>query len=137
MKLITRNSDYAIRALLYVSQHPKKIFSAQELTRALNMPRALLRSVLQKLSRGGYLDSARGKDGGFSLRVNAASIKISEIIMLFQGSIEINECTLKKKICPNLKNCVLRRKIKDIEELVISKLSNITIGSLVIDADER
>jgi len=53
------------------------------------------------------------------------------LIKIFQGPLKLNECLFKKKVCPNKDTCVLRGKINSIEKEAISKLSSITIASLI------
>jgi DNA-binding IscR family transcriptional regulator len=50
---------------------------------------------------------------------------------IFQGEISLNECFLKKNICPNRGKCVLRKKLSSIEDDVIRQLKAINIASLV------
>ena len=67
MKLINRDTDYAVRALSYILRRKDKIVTAAELVRELDMPRPFLRKILQSLNKNGFLKSQRGKGGGFIL----------------------------------------------------------------------
>jgi Rrf2 family protein len=130
MKLITRDTDYAVRVLLYMAKQKGKIVSATDLVGKLNIPKAFLRRILQELSKTGFLKSQKGKGGGFELAVSPVGIKISDLIKIFQGEMSFSECLFKKKICPNTKTCPLRCKIKNIESKIIKELEGITISSL-------
>jgi Rrf2 family protein len=131
MKLITRNTDYAIRALVYLAQTKKEIASVEELARELKIPRAFLRRLLQVLGKKGILKSHKGKGGGFILRVAPEKIRIVELIRIFQGKIGIVNCMLKKQVCPNTSSCLFRAKIKEIERNVLTQLESITLASLL------
>ncbi len=131
MKLITRNTDYAIGALLYLARHPKRSVPTGELVKELCMPRAFLRRLLQALGKEDLLESYRGKGGGFILRVPGSEIDIARLMRIFQGKLEIIDCRLKKKICPNRNSCILRAKIKKIERKIIRELESITVASLL------
>lgn len=130
MKLITRNTDYAIGALLYLARQ-KRVVSAKELVKELHIPEAFLRRLLQALGKEGILESYRGKGGGFIFKVPPAQIDIARLMKIFQGNLEIVNCLLKKKICPNRSSCILRSKIKEIERKVIRQLESITLESLL------
>jgi DNA-binding IscR family transcriptional regulator len=52
-------------------------------------------------------------------------------MQVFQGDIKINECTFKKEICPNINDCLLKKKLDEIEYEVLKKLEKITIYSLM------
>jgi len=131
MKLITRDTDYAVRAICYFATHKKKIISVAELVKELKIPQPFLRKILQLLNKNGILHSCKGQGGGFSLLVSPAKIHLIDLIMIFQGPIELNECLFKKKICPNRSVCKLRHKINEIEEKVLKEIGFITIESLI------
>ncbi len=131
MKLITRNTDYAVRALCYISKQKTKSASAAEMVAKLRIPRPFLRKILQILSGEGLLRSTKGQGGGFSLAFPAKKILLTDLIRIFQNTIQLNECVFKKKICPNRKTCMLKKEIDDIESDVLGRLRRISIASLV------
>ena len=49
MKLITKDTDYAVRAIMYIAGSDKKIVSTAELMENLRLPRPFLRKILQVL----------------------------------------------------------------------------------------
>jgi len=130
LKLITRDTDYAIRALCYIAKQNKEIVSVTELVKKLKVPRPFLRKILQILNTKGILESYRGLGGGFKLLRSANKIFIVDLIIIFQGSFNLNECFFKKMICPHKKDCQLKKKIDDIEKVVLLKLKTISIASL-------
>ncbi|MBM3702667.1 MAG: Rrf2 family transcriptional regulator [Actinobacteria bacterium] len=131
MNLITRNTDYAIRALCYIVKSNKDIVSVKELVEGLKMPRPFLRKVLQELNKKGILRSYKGKNGGFVLATRPENIYISKLIEIFQGPIKLQEHTFKKKICPEIKSCVLKKKIDEVENYTILKVNSLSIASLL------
>ena len=131
MKLITRNSDYAVRALCCIAEQKQEVISADQLIKSLEMPRPFLRKILQILNKEGLLNSFKGKGGGFTLAISPEKINLIDVMKIFQGPIKLNECTFKKKVCPNIKDCPLKKKIDKIEKEVIFKLRAINIESLL------
>lgn len=131
MKLITRNTDYAIRALCCIAEQEKDIVSADHIVKYLKMPRPFLRKILQILNKEGLLNSYKGKGGGFALALPPEKIFLMDLMKIFQGPIKLNECKFKKSDCPHIKNCLLKKKMDKIEEDVILRLKAITIASLV------
>lgn len=132
MKLITRDTDYAIRALCFIANRPKEIVSVDDLVKNLKMPRPFLRKILQALNRDGILHSYKGSGGGFKIAVPAGRISIVDLIEIFQGALRINECFFKKRRCPNMNICKLRKKIGGIEKNVLAELKSITIADLLL-----
>ena len=131
MNLITRNTDYAIRALCCIAKNNKSIVSVKELVEDLKMPKPFLRKILQELSRRGILMSYKGKNGGFALVIKPERIYIGRLIEIFQGQIKLQEHTFRKKIRPEIKSCVLKKKIDILEKYIISELNSLSLVSLL------
>jgi Rrf2 family protein len=133
-KLVTRNTDYAVRALCYIVAREKKkeegVASVTELVKVLGMPRPFLRKILQKLNSAKLLISQKGKGGGFRLAKPADRIFITEVMQIFQGPFKLNECMFKRKICPNRRACFLRKRLEAIEEFAVAQLKGVTIKEI-------
>ncbi len=130
MKLITRDTDYAVRALVYMAKDPDHVTSVQELVDSLAMPRAFSRRILQTLSRKGILVSSKGKGGGFVLNKSPGRIRLFDLMEAFQGRVSTVSCMFKKSICPNTRVCPLRGCAKKLERKIFDALQDITIASL-------
>ena len=131
MKLITRDTDYAVRALCQIARNKNRVTSVHELVDELKMPRPFLRKILQRLNKERLLKSFKGKNGGFILALPAEKIYLVDLIKVFQGPIKVNECVLRKNLCPDTNVCILRQKISGIEKQVVSQLKTINITSLM------
>lgn len=130
MNLITRDTDYALRALCYIAKQKKGLFSARHLVMELKIPRPFLRKILQKLNSKGILTSYKGKGGGFVLALAADKISVLDLISIFQGPVKLQEHIFKKRGCPNIKTCVLKKKLDAVNRLVISELDSVTVAAL-------
>ncbi|MBL7131282.1 MAG: Rrf2 family transcriptional regulator [Candidatus Omnitrophica bacterium] len=131
MKLITRDTDYAVRALIFIIKQKEKIVSVSKLVKNLKIPKPFLRKILQVLNKKGLLNSFKGKGGGFSLAIAPNKIFLLDLIRIFQGPLKLNECILKKRICPNVKTCRLKKRIDSIQRYVVSELKDIALASLL------
>ncbi|NQU38774.1 MAG: Rrf2 family transcriptional regulator [Lentisphaerae bacterium] len=130
MNLINRDTDYAVRALCHMAQHPDTIVSVADLHPQLQVPRPYLRLILQTLAREQILQSFRGKGGGFKLAKPPAKIRLSDIIEIFQGDIALVECVFHGEACPDCTTCPLRRTVMEIEAMALKTLRATTIASL-------
>ena len=131
MKLVTRDTDYAVRALCYMAKKGKGVISCVELVKELRIPRPFLRKILQELGKRGIIRSHKGVGGGFSLSLPAGEIRLIDLMEIFQGPVEFNKCLFKKTLCPNRATCPLKKKIDNIGKRVEAELESITIGSLL------
>lgn len=131
MNLITRDTDYAVRALCYMAQRPEQVVSVTDLCSQFSMPRQYLRRVLQALARHNILESFRGHGGGFKLRKDPSQILLTELMAVFQGKFDFTRCVFRAAVCPNQGSCPLRKKVKQIEKNALTELRATTIASLV------
>ncbi|MBI4706591.1 MAG: Rrf2 family transcriptional regulator [Candidatus Omnitrophica bacterium] len=131
MKLITRDTDYALRALCFIAKKNGKIVAVPELVRELKIPRPFLRKILQSLHKHGVLSAYKGAGGGFKLAKPAKRIFLFDLLAIYQQDWHLNECLFKKMLCPNVRKCALKKKIDKIERFVKKELSLISIASLI------
>jgi Rrf2 family protein len=131
MKLITRDTDYALRAVCFIAKQKGRIVPVSQLVKELKVPQPFLRKLLQILSKKGFLCSQKGMGGGFRLSRTAEEISLLDLLAAFQGPLQLNECVLKKRRCPQIEKCPLKKKISSLEKYVIRQLSPVTVGSLI------
>jgi Rrf2 family protein len=131
MKLITRDTDYAIRALLFLARQRDRTVSVTDLVGSLKIPRPFLRKIMQTMNKKGVLSSHKGNGGGFRLARPADQIFILDLVRIFQGSTTLNQCLFKKRLCPDRSGCPLKKKIESLEKYVFSELRKTTIAGLV------
>ena len=131
MKLITRDTDYSLRAVCFIAKQNSKIVPVSRMIKELKMPGPFLRKILQVLNRKGILKSHKGQGGGFSLEASPERIYLVKLAEIFQGPLKLNDCIFKRKPCPSVKVCALSAKLERIEKIVKKELSLITIASLM------
>ncbi|MBM3422688.1 MAG: Rrf2 family transcriptional regulator [Chlorobi bacterium] len=131
MKVLTKNTDYAIRALLTLGEAKGGYLSARAISLEQEIPYQFLRGLLQEMIRHGLVFSKEGVGGGFKLAKEPDEILVSELIGIFQGKVQVSECMFRKQICANRSRCVLRHEIMRIEQVVKQEFDNITIGKLL------
>ncbi len=137
MKMITRDTDYAIRTLSCIAGKKKKIVTVRELTEKLDMPKAYLRRVLQILNKKGILKSLKGRGGGFSLIKDPEEITVFDLVEIFQGPFQLSDHILKGKVCPSINTCYLKEKLDRMEKHVARELKGITIASLMTNGPDH
>lgn len=131
MKLITRDTDYAIRALIFMAKRKEQKVSVTELVKELEVSRPFLRKILQILNKKGIVKSSKGKGGGFLLANSPDKIFLIDVREIFQGPLKISECLLKRNVCPDVRHCILKERMQDIAEYMALKLDSINIVSLL------
>lgn len=130
MKLVTKNIHYAIKSLLYLAGEPQQVISARALAVVLKIHRPFLRKILQILSKHKILKSLKGKGGGFILNVQPDKIRIKDVVNIFQIDMDIINCIFGRDVCSQANHCLLRKRLKIIEDKLHKELSTITIATL-------
>ena len=103
---VTREGDYGIRSVLYLSRQPfKKVSFVNEISEEYKIPRSFLAKILQKLVKAKLVRSYRGVKGGFSLARQARDITVLEVLEAIEGKLALNICISDKKKCSFSKHC--------------------------------
>ena len=130
VKLLTKNSDYAIRALIALQETKDNFLPAREISESQNIPYQYLRGILTKLIKNGFVESREGLKGGFKIKKSTGKASIADVIRIFQGDIQLTECMFRENICGNKATCVLRKEISKVEKIVADEFSGITLEKL-------
>ena len=133
MKLVTKESDYAIRAVLFLAQNTGRYVSSREISEKDYIPLRFLRKILIVLKGENIIETKEGKSGGLKLKKKADKISLKYLITLFQGDVQFTKCLFRGKVCHNRATCVLRKRILNIEEKVAREFEKITIKTLIKD----
>ncbi len=103
---VTREADYGIRSVLYLSRQPfKKVSFVNEISEEYKIPRSFLAKILQKLVKAKIVRSYRGVKGGFSLARQARDITVLDVLEAIEGKLALNICVSDKKKCSFSKHC--------------------------------
>jgi len=103
--LITRETDYAIRCILYLSEHKNNTKNINEISKHTYIPKAFLSKIVQILVKNNILSSIKGKYGGVKLVKEPEKINLLDIIKIIQGDISMNICVIDNKLCKLSNTC--------------------------------
>ncbi|HAM38607.1 MAG: hypothetical protein A2474_08345 [Elusimicrobia bacterium RIFOXYC2_FULL_34_12] len=135
MKFFKKNTDYAVRAIMYLAKNRGKYISSTEISEKEDISLYFIRRILQVLTNKGIISSREGVSGGVKLSIDAKNINVTKLMKIFQGKIELSDCKLKQDPCPKRSQCVIRKRIKNIEDKVITEFNNITVERLLKDLE--
>ncbi|MEW5743869.1 MAG: Rrf2 family transcriptional regulator [Nitrospirota bacterium] len=102
---ITRESDYAIRCVLYLSGKPGDIVMVDEIAREMEIPKSFLAKILQKLNKSGLVKSYRGIKGGFQLARSPREVTLLDVVEAVEGPVALNSCVIDKSVCGRSSTC--------------------------------
>jgi len=129
---LTKECDYGLRIVRALAGCEKK--TAEEICTAENIPGQFAYKILKKLERAGFLQSSRGRDGGYWLIVTIDTLTIYDIVSSIDENLFINECLRDDRDCVrNSANepCAVHRELERIQDVLISQLRQKTILEIV------
>ena len=102
---ITRQTDYAVRCVLYLSKEPQRITTVNEIAKPMHIPKSFLAKILQSLVKAGIVESTRGVKGGFQLVRKLKEITLLDVIEAIEGPVAMNRCAIDKRMCSLSNTC--------------------------------
>jgi len=115
-----------------MANHSDKNLSADFLHSQLAIPYQYLRQILTNLSKNGFINSSRGRNGGFELARNADKIFIADIIELTEGLEGFNKCVLGFEACPFDNKCAIHDLWDESRNKILNILKQTSLADLII-----
>jgi Rrf2 family protein len=98
---ITRQADYAVRAIMYLAKlGPSEKAATSQIAEEQEIPLSFLAKIIAQLSVAGLLQTMRGARGGVTLARAADEITLLEVVEAIDGPIMLNECVNDHHSCP-------------------------------------
>ncbi|MFH1247956.1 MAG: Rrf2 family transcriptional regulator [Candidatus Omnitrophota bacterium] len=130
---ITYKGDYALKAVLDLALHyDKGVVTIHDLAKRTDTPIKFLEQVLLDLKKGGFVESRRGKVGGYLLAKAPTQIKLGDIVRFVDGPIEPLTCVERGYSgCNDIYKCVFRNIWREVTRCTSDIIDNITFEDLV------
>jgi Rrf2 family protein len=139
MLKLTKKADYGLIALRHLALGEAGVTaSAKEMADTYGLPLPLLSKILQKLARGGMLQSVAGTNGGYRLTRDPHRISAMEVIRAIDGPIVLTSCFTEHsgehKSCNTSPLCTVREPLRRVHEAMLGLLEKFTIAELAASA---
>ena len=129
---ITRQADYAVRAVLYLSRMGNNQRAATStVAKEQRIPPSFLAKIISQLSIAGLLHTSRGARGGVTLAREPKEITLLEVIEAIDGPIQLNECVGENATCTFDHDCPLRPFWCDAQEELVNRLKGTNFEQLM------
>lgn len=103
---ITRQADYALRAILFLARlQPNQRAATAQIAEAQNIPPSFLAKIISQLSIAGLIHTSRGARGGVTLSRPSKDITMLEVVEAIDGPVALNDCTVNPSLCPFGESC--------------------------------
>ncbi len=129
---ITRQADYAIRAVLYLARlGPNQRAATSTVAQEQRIPPSFLAKIISQLSIAGLLHTSRGARGGVSLAREPKDISLLDVVEAIDGPILLNECVGESGTCTFEDKCPLHSIWSEAQVQLITRLRGAKFDSLV------
>lgn len=135
--IITRATEYAIRAILHMSRQPAgEIIYKKDICKAQDITPAFLTKILQPLIKQGIVGSQRGVGGGFYLAKAPAEITLFDIVNSQEGPVYLNQCLIEDNNCEREFFCPVHGAWEQIRKEFMGILSRYDFASLAAQQND-
>ncbi len=128
---ITRQADYAIRAVRYLSRlDANQRAATSTVAREMKIPPSFLAKIISQLSIAGLLHTSRGARGGVSLAHEPGEISLLDVVEAIDGPILLNECVGDPGNCQFADDCAMHPIWVEAQETLVKRLRETTFSTL-------
>lgn len=128
---LSKFSDYAFRALIYLAHNTNKLCTVEELAEKLYTSPHHMKKVIHKLASGNYIHSLKGRNGGLRLGLKAEKINLGEVLKYTEENLNIYDC-FSSNDCPLLsRGCKLKAVSYKALNSFIQEFSQYTLADIL------
>lgn len=99
--MLSQRTRYAIRALLHLAdRHGQGPIQLAEIAERQNIPAKFLTVILSEMKRAGFVETMRGKEGGYWLSRPPTEITYGDIVRATRGSLALVPCAARLAYMP-------------------------------------
>ena len=137
MKL-TKRGEYALRALIdfgIAYELGRPLIKVGELVEKERLPVKFLEQILMQLREAGYIETKRGKGGGYFLAKPPKEVRFGEVIRLIDGPLApiacVSQTAYERCTCPDEEHCGLRMLMLDVRNAIARILDRYVLADVV------
>lgn len=137
MIALTQKAKYALKALGHLARHHGQgPVLAARISESEAIPRKFLEGILLELKRQGYLQSRRGRGGGYWLTRPPAEVHLGAVIRIFEGPLAPIPCVSKRYYAPcsdcvDESDCEVRRVMLEVKRAILEVLDRTSLEEMV------
>ncbi|WP_378950198.1 RrF2 family transcriptional regulator [Mesorhizobium sp. ANAO-SY3R2] len=133
--MLTKKGKYGLKALVYLSHLPSgQLAFVGDIATANNIPKKFLDAILGELRNAGFVQSRKGKDGGYRLAKPAAEIKIGHVVRVLDGPLAPIPCASRTQYQPcddcDEATCQIRHMMLEVRQAIAGVLDNRSLAQV-------
>lgn len=134
--MLTKKGKYGLKAMMHLAGHePGEPSLVADIAEANNIPKKFLDTILAELRNAGFVNSKKGKGGGYTLAKPAYKIRVGHIIRVLDGPLAPIQCASKGSYlrcddCDDEKRCGVRLIMLEARDALAAVLDNRTLAEM-------
>jgi Rrf2 family protein len=130
--MFNKETEYALRSLVYIQRQNFRELrpGIEEIAKEIEAPQAFTAKILQRMVRLGFVNSIKGKGGGFLFDAEKPELPMKELILATEGGTIFNGCGFGMKQCDSGIPCPLHEQYAPIRDAINKLVSEETIQGL-------
>ncbi|MFC1537334.1 RrF2 family transcriptional regulator [Gemmatimonadota bacterium] len=133
--MLSQTGKYALNAVIFLARRGEGNYClAREIGGELGIPAQYLSKVLHQMARKGLLESQRGKQGGFRLKVSPGQLSLFDVLDAVEDTSRFQSCLLGSGQCSDQAPCPMHKQWQIIRDWYFELLNSTMISYL---ADEQ
>jgi len=135
--MISQKSKYALKALCVLTEHyGKGPILIAEVAEREHIPRSFLELILLELKNHRFLESRKGRGGGYSLARPPDLISVGQVLRAIEGPLAPLPCASKTayrkcRECTDERTCAVRLLMCEVREATARILDATTLNDLL------
>lgn len=128
---LTKECDYALRAVIYLASTEPRVCSASEISKAQNVSPKFLARIMPKLVKTGIILSLPGSKGGYQLSRPSRELTFLQVLEAIESPVYINVCLNERFInCGRKDKCGMKHIWEHLHKKMVELFSQITFDQL-------
>lgn len=133
MKISTKGR-YALRLMLDLSiNHTNNFIPLKTIAKRQEISDKYLEQIIHQLYKAGFVDSARGAQGGYRLTRKPSEYTVGEILRVVEGSLAPVSCLKSSIPCLKTNTCITISLYKKIQAAIDDVVDNTTLADMIND----
>jgi Rrf2 family protein len=130
--MFNKETEYALRSMVYIKLQNLKERrpGTSEVAKEIEAPPFYTAKILQRLVRVGFLNSLKGKGGGFFFDPGKPDLPLIKLISATEGDRSFSGCGFGLKKCDSEHPCPLHDKYASVRDSINKLISEETVQSL-------
>ena len=131
--MISTKGRYALRVMIDLArQEDAGYVSLKGISERQQISMKYLEAIVSVLNKAGFVQSLRGKDGGYKLSRKPSEYTIGEVLKLTEGSLAPVACLEGcDTVCQSSDGCITLPLWQKLDTIIDSYLESVTLGDLL------